>query len=139
MPKTDTDNHDDNTYIPTPEKADKSRNVSKLFYLVPIVLIAVLAGFTIFLLTRQTKINDQDPIGESQEFTLETVKQHATTDNCWVIIGQRVYNITPIANNETYGLTQYCGNIFPTEQISAKDIQKFNSLIEPHMLGVLAP
>lgn len=105
----------------------------------------VICGFA-YIVYSQARDKSQEALlpGNATEITPDQVAKHSSLESCWIIIGQKVYNLTPYLSmhpdDTTYkevcgtdATTKLAGNI-PSKQ--SLELQKF---ISAYYIGILVP
>lgn len=112
-----------------------------LLFGIAVVVIGLFAASVLFHLRGR---EDLDNPSTAIEITAKEVALHVHPDSCWIIVGSRVYNMSPFLashpENQTY--PKLCGSN-ATEALSASipssQSQKIQDTIGPYYIGLLAP
>ena len=80
----------------------------------------------------------------AQEITLAAVAQHSTAQNCWIILGQKVYSLTSYNVNHPTDTTyaSICGTD-ATDTLNASTPSATSAALQtklqPYFIGVVVP
>ena len=108
------------------------------------ILLFISFGVTIFFIFSVIRFSQKQPelteAGTVQEITFAQVREHATASNCWVIVSNKVYNVTSYFTNSTD--VSSCGSdatslLIPDapSSVSAKTLQT----LQKYYIGILVP
>jgi len=89
-------------------------NKKLLLISILIVLCLSILSFVIYKKSQTTPQNNlQEATGLQTEVTLSDLRTHITPDDCWIVVDNNVYNISPYISVHPGGreaITQYCGS-----------------------------
>jgi cytochrome b involved in lipid metabolism len=115
-----------------------SRWRSVLLSLLIILLFALLISFT--YLNKKEDINVST--GTVIEISQLEVAKHNTSDNCWIIFGTKVFNVSPYNSKfpDDSIFIEFCGKILPEDfTISDKKTAEVQKMLNNYYLGIVTP
>lgn len=88
--------------------------------------------------------SEESSSSTANEITLANVSQHTTPESCWLVIGQKVYNMTPYITAHTDETTykDLCGTDATLKLAGDspnKQSEKLQKTISPYYIGILVP
>lgn len=112
-----------------------------LMALLSIVVFAV-AAFAYIQVVPST--DDKAMPGNAREISIDTVKKHNQPNDCWAVVGVKVYNLTTLINSNPNDSTfRYVCGTNATEalgaDIASDNTKKLFNKIEPYYIGIVAP
>ena len=108
------------------------------------VWTAVVAGIVLMSLVPQGSPTFPGSVSASnattsEGLTLEEVAKHSTESDCWVVIGNDVYNVTSLIDTHSGGreaIIQYCGTN-ATDVFFSKHDQNAYEVLQSYYLGTI--
>lgn len=115
-----------------------------------IVILSIIGGlFSIFasflLITKNSNTSEKQADSPRQNilpnqnlYTSHEVASHNTEDKCWIIVGNKVYDITPfLPVHEGGGLGIYCGSDITTEFNGEYHPKEAREILDKYYIGDL--
>ena len=119
--------------------------MQKKSYIVVIVVTLLSVALAVYSVSRTaTSDMDQALPGSTKEITVDIVQAHNQPDDCWIIVGAKVYNVTLFnsANPDDTRFRNVCGtnatNALGADSPNAQVKQLLND-IEPYYIGIIVP
>lgn len=108
-----------------------------------LVIIAVILVGGGYLFATSQKAQAPSTATPSQTYTMQDIKQHATTDDCWMAIDGKVYDVTSYISDQQHpggkAILEGCGRdaseIFHTSPPHSREAE---SLLPDYVIGTLA-
>lgn len=111
------------------------------FAIAGLVLSVIFGLSTVYYISHKT---NSETTGVTEEITLKDVQQHNQPENCWIIIGTRVYSLTRYiaAHPEDSMYKSLCGSNATDALVGvnpSKDSQKIFDKLGPYYIGIIVP